>query len=549
MNSMWAIKILNGPHSGKIYPLQKGNNILGRSPKADVKLADGGVSKNHAQIFVTNDKVIISDLKSINGTFVNGVQVQNHGLKTGDKILLHKTIFTIFQLPDNVVFAPHATNNNSPRLGGAAAAAQNSLMVQGANALAQLPDHSSGLAQMTHAAPQASANIEQLVKRADDYIEDVALPPLYRTAEKVDFKYLLLGFSLLFIFMATFLSIIPLSQVTKESVTNEGMRRAMSLARNLAQMNRNALAEDSELSLTTDFITAESGVEKAFIISSGGAILAPSNMVGKFVRDPFVIGLKNSTEEKVGAINREQVAASVPIKVYNPNVGDASVMAYAVVVYNLDPLAVDFNRTLSLFIQIFLIAAILGTIIYMVQYRLMVHPLKKLNLSIDEALKNGTSDIHISFRLQVFQDLVSNINSALSRISPDFVDTSQVASGADKDAEASEVVRMFPVPAMAVDPTSQKFIATNESLQVHPLFGNANLTDTFIHDLTDKSLYESLKDLIQNCNSAPNSKHTNILPSRGAESYEISAKAIINGAKPAYILLTIMQIVEEDGEA
>lgn len=542
---MWAIKILNGPHSGKIYPLEKGNNILGRSPKADIKLADSGVSKNHAQIFVTNDKVIISDLKSINGTFVNGVQVQNHGLKTGDKILIHKTIFTIFQLPDNVVFAPNASKGG-PRLGGAAAV-HSSLAVQGSNAMAPMPDHGSALPQMVHAAPQVNASIEQLVKKADDYIEEVALPPLYRTAEKVDFKYLLLGFSLLFIFMATFLSIFPLSQVTKESVTNEGMRRAMSLARNLAQMNRSALADDSELSLTTDFITAESGVEKAFIISSGGAILAPSNMVGKFVRDPFVISLKNSTEEKVGPINREQVAASVPIKVYNPNVGDASVVAYAVVVYNLDPLAVDFNRTLSLFIQIFLIAAILGSLIYVVQYRLMVHPLRQLNLAIDKSLKEGTSDIHISFQLKVFQDLVSNINSALSRISSDFVDTSQVASGADKDAEAFELVKMFPIPAVAVDPTSQKFIAVNTALQSHPLFDNPNLTDTFIHDLTDKSLYESLKDLIQTCNAAPNSKHSNVLPSRGAESYEITAKAIINGAKPSYILLTVMQIIEEDG--
>ncbi|MBY0386503.1 FHA domain-containing protein, partial [bacterium] len=72
---MWAIKILNGAQSGKIFPLQNGNNILGRSVKADVRLADNGVSKNHAQIFVTNDKVIISDLKSSNGTFVNGIQV------------------------------------------------------------------------------------------------------------------------------------------------------------------------------------------------------------------------------------------------------------------------------------------------------------------------------------------------------------------------------------------------------------------------------------------------------------------------------------------
>ncbi|MCC6138176.1 MAG: FHA domain-containing protein, partial [Bdellovibrionaceae bacterium] len=138
---MWAIKILNGSQSGKIFPLVKGNNVIGRSARVDIRFADHGVSKNHAQIFVTNDKVIISDLKSSNGTFVNGIKVQNHGLKTGDKVLINQTIFTIFQLPDNVVFADPKLNkgktpNTAPQLGPAPAQLQNQMAAyQGNNAL------------------------------------------------------------------------------------------------------------------------------------------------------------------------------------------------------------------------------------------------------------------------------------------------------------------------------------------------------------------------------------------------------------------------------
>jgi pSer/pThr/pTyr-binding forkhead associated (FHA) protein len=544
---MWAIKVLNGPQSGKIFPLQKGNNILGRSPKVDIRLADTGVSKSHAQIFVTNDKVIISDLKSINGTFVNGIQVQNHGLKTGDKILVNKTIFTIFQLPDNVVFASKEKMRGQHSL----PPAQNrSLAVQGSNALQTMSSEAPDTHNQQHLSlaiePQG---IQQLITKADNYIEEVALSPLYRTVEKVDFKYVLFGFSLAFIFLATFLSIFPLARITNESVMNESMRRAMTLAHNLAQMNRNALADDSELGLTTDFITHESGVEKAYIVSaSSGGILAPSNMVGRYIKDPFIIGLRSTTQEKVESINATQVAASVPMKLYNPEVGDSAVVAFAVVVYNIDPLSVDFNRTLSLFIQIFLIAAILGSIVYLIQYRLMIRPLGLLNIAIDKALRDGTSDIQVPFKLKVFQDLISNINSAMSRISTDFTETESVAAHGDKNVEASEVVKLFPIPAMAVDPINNKFVATNPSAQGHPLFDNPNLTGTSLDDLTDKSLYESLKDLIQTCTAAPNSKHTNILPSRGSESYEISAKAIINGKVVSYILLTVMQIIEEDGE-
>jgi hypothetical protein len=548
---MWAIKVLNGPQSGKIFPLQKGNNILGRSPKVDIRLADTGVSKSHAQIFVTNDKVIISDLKSINGTFVNGIQVQNHGLKTGDKILVNKTIFTIFQLPDNVVFASKEKMQGLPPAHNQMLAQQNrSMAVHGANAMQTMGAAAHDMhdqSQMSIApAPQG---IEQMITRADNYIEEVALPPIYRTVERVDFKYVLFGFTLVFVFMATFLAIFPLSRLTNESVMNESMRRAMTLAHNLAQMNRTALADDSELGLTTDFITHESGVEKAYIISAASSgILAPSNMVGKYLKDPFVLSLRSTTEDKVEEINSTQVAASVPIKIYNPTVGDSTVMAYAVVVYNIDPLAVDFKRTLSLFIQIFLIAAILGSIIYVIQYRLMIRPLGLLNTAIDKALREGTSDIHVPFKLKVFQDLVSNMNSALSRISSEFTETESVAANGDKNVESSEVVKLFPIPAMAVDPISLKFMATNPAAQGHPLFDNPNLTGTGIDDLTDKSLFESLKDLVQTCIAAPNSKHSNILPSRGSESYEISAKAIINGKVASYILLTVMQIIEEDEE-
>lgn len=548
---MWAIKILNGPQSGKIFPLQKGNNLVGRSAKADIVLADQGMSKSHAQIFVTNDKVIISDLKSSNGTFVNGVKVQNHGLKTGDKILVNKTIFTIFQLPDNVVFTdkkmglPSAT----PRAMAPMAQTPTALSTQGATALAPAPLDGAAMSAAIAAVPAPQeAGLVKMMHKADVYIDEVALPPVYRSAEKMDFKYVLLFFSLAFIFLTTFLAIIPLSQITEESVLNESKRRALTLSRNLAQMNRKALADDSELSLTTEFVAREPGVENAMIVSAQtGAILAPPNMSGRYLKDPFVLSLRNSSMEKVDRVNDKQIGASVPMKIFNADLGDSVVEAYAVVVYNIDPLAVDFNRTLSLFIQIFLIASIIGAIVYFVQYRLIIHPLGKLNKEIDRALSEGTSNVQVPFRLQVLQDLISNINSALSRISNEFAGTDQQAANADKSVEAAELVRMFPIPAFAIDPVSSRFIAVNSALEAHPLFEGGKVVDMNIDELIDKSLYESLKDLVAICVSTPNNRHSHVLPATGNESYEIMVKAIISGNKPAYLLFTIMQVIEEAG--
>lgn len=565
---MWAIKILNGSQSGKIFPLQKGNNVIGRSARADIRFNDNGVSKSHAQIFVTNDKVIVSDLKSSNGTFVNGVKVQNHGLKTGDKVLINQTIFTIFQLPDNVVFADPKLNsgkaispNNSaaPQLGGATRQQHAGAMApySGNTALQPMMHSPADLAQYTpspqpmavHAITHQYNPVEALTIMADNYIEDVALPPIYKTAEKVEFKYLLMLFALGFVFLCTFLSAIPLARIATESVTNESKRRALTLARNLAQMNRKALADNSELSLNTEFVERESGVDKALIVSSkSGAILAPPTMMGRYLKDPFIIALRDSHEEEVAVMeDGAKIGASVPIKFFNPDVGDTTIEAYAVVVYQVDPLAIDPNRTLSLFIQIFLIAVTIGSVVFFVQYRLMVYPLKQLNKEVGRALSEGQATIQVPFRLPIFQDLISSINSALSRINTNFTGTDEMASVADKSAEAYELVKMFPQPAFALNPETKRFIAVNPELEQNKLFSSTQLIEQSIDELPDKSLYESLKDLIMLCESNPNGRHANILPAQGSETYEITAKAIVSGGKISYIVCTVMEVVEEGG--
>ena len=105
---------------------------------------------------------------------------------------------------------------------------------------------------------------------------------------------------------------------------------------------------------------------------------------------------------------------------------------------------------------------------------------------------------------------------------------------------------MFPVPAFAVHPDSNRFMAVNSAMEGHPLFDTPQLVETSVEDLTDQSLYKCLTDLLATCKSNPNSKHSNMIPSHGSENYEITAKAVIDGKKPAYILFTVMQIIEEE---
>ena len=67
-----------------------GEVFIGRSPECQVVLKDFGISRQHAKVSVDEDGVRIVDLRSKNGTQVNGVPVMEAPLRDGDRILLGK---------------------------------------------------------------------------------------------------------------------------------------------------------------------------------------------------------------------------------------------------------------------------------------------------------------------------------------------------------------------------------------------------------------------------------------------------------------------------
>src|SRR5438132_11277967 len=72
------------------YTFTEGEVTIGRSPDCQIVLKDFGISRTHAKLIADTDGVRIQDLKSKNGTQVNGVPVVEAPLKDGDRILLGK---------------------------------------------------------------------------------------------------------------------------------------------------------------------------------------------------------------------------------------------------------------------------------------------------------------------------------------------------------------------------------------------------------------------------------------------------------------------------
>jgi hypothetical protein len=66
--------------------------IIGRSSELDMVLVEDMVSRKHAKIAASNGQIVIQDLGSTNGTFVNGEKIKKMRLKEGDRILIGTSI-------------------------------------------------------------------------------------------------------------------------------------------------------------------------------------------------------------------------------------------------------------------------------------------------------------------------------------------------------------------------------------------------------------------------------------------------------------------------
>lgn len=63
---------------------------VGRGPDNDIHIDNLAVSTHHAKIYKDAGRIIIEDLGSLNGTFMNNQRISKSFLKIGDKVLIGK---------------------------------------------------------------------------------------------------------------------------------------------------------------------------------------------------------------------------------------------------------------------------------------------------------------------------------------------------------------------------------------------------------------------------------------------------------------------------
>ena len=84
--------IASGVSGGEVLPLTEAQTVLGRDPTCAVVIPDVRMSRRHCIIRVHEGAFFIEDLKSTNGTFVNGRSITRTQLADNDKIVLGSSV-------------------------------------------------------------------------------------------------------------------------------------------------------------------------------------------------------------------------------------------------------------------------------------------------------------------------------------------------------------------------------------------------------------------------------------------------------------------------
>lgn len=550
---MWIIRFLNGPLAGQIVPLTKHSTLLGRAPNCDIKLPSPNVSKEHTRIEVFDDKLIVTDAGSRNGTFVNGVQVRSSKARSGDKIAAHDIFFEVQKVPDSWAqrFQQPYQIYGAPQQGQHGGGGQHHHPAHysgGGNAAYQHhPQAQMGALEEDHSMQDlAQGKFPKFAGLAEAYMDRVVLPGIYRLPEIFDFKWVLGGFMAAFIILTTSLSMIPLASILKSSIEEESQQHAMTIATTLAKVNRPFLMQGQESSVSVDIAVSRPGVKKAFIINNlDGNIVAPAAQAGSYPDIAYVHEGRKSTKEIVHQIDDSTVVALYPIEFYNAETGSHAITHWAIVLYDMSALAVDNGRVLSLFISTLFIALILGGVLFYFLYKLIEYPVQNINKQLDTALKEGTDTLQVNYQFPAIQLLASNVSSALTRAA-----SGEGGGGGnkvidhDRNREISNIVELVGFAAMGIRASDLSIAAVNQAFESRLGQPASALTTMNINELNDQALKLSIKDLLERVDQNPDEIQSNELEFSGL-SFRVVAQGVYGVAKVSYYLVVLLPAGDE----
>ena len=509
---MWSIRFLNGPKAGAQIPLSEGTHTIGRSSSCTICIKAPGISKVHAEISIRDNKIILSDKNSSNGTFVNGVKIKKELVEMGDQISVFDIVFDIVRA--------HVSQQ-----------------------IVQQPNKENVQEGFSSQPPATHSKINSWWKH---YLKNVITPGVYKIPEWIEFKWAVGFFAVGFIILVSVLSAFPLTQILQSSVEKESMYHAESIALALAERNRSMIAEGLQTSLTTDFAQRRPGVKAAMIINaSDGRIIAPIEKIHTYPSYSFIHSGRQAGQKIIEKINSSTIGAMIPIQTFNPKIDSIDVTAYSVVIYNMGSLVVDSNKTISLVVQSLALALILGALIFFFMYRMIVFPFESIDEQLNQALKDSSKNVSNSYQFPALQSICSNINNLLERAQTHQDSFSPAPATISRHHEMSNLVELVGFACLCVQVETSSIVSMNTAFEQQTGLSSEYILNKNIEDVGDMSLKLQLQAVLEQVTQDPSQMYSDHLEFNHIN-FQITAQGIYGEQSLAYVLIAL---IPEEGES
>lgn len=386
---MLTLRIIKGPQrTGESFSVPLGESlIIGRNEDCNISLRSSGISKRHCRVTaIAGSRLEVEDLKSSNGTFVNGVMVKKHVLKAGDSLSLNEFTFQV------MVKAPEL----APSSGHLALNIENP-----------------GTFQSVSAAP--AVEVAEVVN--ETWLDKNVYPLADRLSESFDIRMLLGGFFLIWSVMMIFLTASPFSEKANSRVQDQAAEVARLYARQLVRLNQQAIVEQRYRNLISDLDDHPGktpGLVSAMILDASTAqILAPSEMFGQSLPNPFAVAAINKDSEFTQFDKDGLAYVSAPIRVGSANGNKTAATAF--VVLDTSRSQFTFSALLDQVLNSLLISLAISLLFILFIYRWIDGSLGQLSARVDVALKRSEGSVSNPVKWPALQVLADQISFALGR--------------------------------------------------------------------------------------------------------------------------------------
>jgi methyl-accepting chemotaxis protein len=395
----YFLKVISGDDSGQTFPLSNGEHIIGRAPECDISLQLQGISKKHAKITVADRTVVIEDLGSSNGTFVNGIFVTRKNLAVGDKVVLPGIVFTL-----NIGVREEEVPLQATGTGGAA------------SRIAASPLTSESPIDVN--APQRATSIRE---RVQFWFTKNVQPMLDKILRKYDWKTVVLATLLTFTLAIIGILSVRFVAVNTDAIRRESERRALILAHRLAELNTEGIQTGDQGKLDVEKTkNADDDVLNALVVSTDGRILAPLDRFGEGLADPnWLKAVRSEEGTKVPRIvdgSWLSVIVSYPIPKFDKQKGQNIVGAMAAVELAVDARTLHWTQSMNIVLTTALISLLFVLIGYVLIYRMTAQPFLDMNDEIDQVLKGNIPELRIPIRFTELETLVRSFNFLLNKV-------------------------------------------------------------------------------------------------------------------------------------